>query len=289
MRVLITGAAGFIGSHLGDRLLELGNKVFSVDNLLTGKAEQMPGASWVADITDRGEFYRLANIAEPDLIIHCAASYSDPDLWHRDIDTNVAGAVNVAAVAKHHHARVVYFQTVLPPVNSYAISKIAAENYLAMAANEGNGSRMPLLVIRLANVYGPRNMSGPIPTFTRKLLAGEKCTIAHTQRDFVYIDTLVDQVIDAIGNRVWGGYDDMTVHSGRQTHIRTVYELVSSELDVEGEFEEIPAAYDDQALFDFNGDEPVLDCSLSYGIRQTVDWYREHGVGETYTHLRVGG
>ena len=278
MRVLITGAAGFIGSHLADRLVELGHTVAGVDNLLTGRIENAPNVV-VSDITDRQEFYALANSLQPELVIHCAASYSDPDLWHRDIDTNIAGAVNVAAVARHHDARVVYFQTVLPPHSSYAISKIAAEQYLRLGVQVDR-----LQVVRLANVYGPRNLSGPIPTFTRKLLAGERCTIAHTQRDFVYIDTLVDHVLEG----PWTP-GDLTVHSGRQTHIRTVYELVSSELEIDGEFDEIDVPDDDQHQLDFQGAEPVLDCSLSYGIRQTVEWYKHHGVGETYTHLRVGG
>ena len=278
MRVLITGAAGFIGSHLADRLNELGNLVVGVDNLLTGRLSNNPDCQ-VIDITDRQEFYKLANALEPDLVIHCAASYSDPDLWHRDIDTNIAGAANVASVAKHHAARVVYFQTVLPPHSSYAISKIAAEQYLRLGVQVDR-----LQVVRLANVYGPRNMSGPIPTFTRRLLAGEKCTIAHTQRDFVFIDTLVDTVLDG----PWTP-GDLTVHSGRQTHIRTVYELVSTELDIAGEFEQIGVPDDDQHQLDFHGAEPVLDCSLAYGIRKTVDWYRDNGIVETYTHLRVGG
>lgn len=283
MRVLITGAAGFIGSHLLERL-QKEHLVLGCDNFLTGHNEHP--ATGNVDITDRGSFYGLANSLQPDLIVHCAASYSDPDLWHRDIDTNITGAVNVAAVAKHHGARVVYFQTVLPPTSSYAISKLAAEHYLRLAG-------VPLLVVRLANIYGPRNLSGPIPTFTRKLLNSEVCTIAHTQRDFVYIDTLVDAMAERITKTfadMPGWWEHMTVHSGRQTHIRTIYELVAAELDLSdvAAFEEVPAANDDVPLIDWNGAVPFPDCSLAHGIGETVAWYREHGIGDTYTHLRVG-
>ena len=89
-----------------------------------------------------------ANAIKPELVIHCAASYKDPNQWHQDTATNVEGAINVAAVAKHHNARIIYFQTVLPPISSYAISKIAGEHYLRL-------SGQPLTVFRLAAVYGP--------------------------------------------------------------------------------------------------------------------------------------
>ena len=89
--------------------------------------------------------------------------------------------------ARHHDARIIYFQTVLPPISSYAISKIAAEHYLRL-------SGVPLTVFRLAAVYGPRNLSGAIPTFYRQVAAGEPCTVVEdATRDFVFIDDLVEQ------------------------------------------------------------------------------------------------
>ena len=107
----------------------------------------------------------------------------------------MAGAINVAAVAKHHDARIIYFQTVLPPISSYAISKIAGEHYLRL-------SGQPLTVYRLASVYGPRNLSGPIPTFYRRIKAGETCSVVRdVTRDFVFIEDLVARVMRAVGGR----------------------------------------------------------------------------------------
>src|SRR4051794_9037564 len=132
MRVLITGAAGFIGSHLAERLLADGHSVAGVDNFVTGSQANWQkisgnhqGKLQRLDIVSRQRLYDAANWLSPDLVIHCAASYSDPNLWHRDTDTNVAGTINAINVARHHGAKLVYFQTALPPISSYAISKIA--------------------------------------------------------------------------------------------------------------------------------------------------------------------
>jgi UDP-glucose 4-epimerase len=192
MRVLITGAAGFIGSHLADRLALEGHQTIGVDNLSTGRADNFNGDLRITDIVDRDAFYAVANECAPELVIHCAASYNDPNLWHRDTDTNTAGTINAVLAARHHGARLVYFQTALPPISSYAISKIAGEHYIRLAAD------VPSLVFRLANIYGPRNVSGPIPTFFKRLTAGDPCTVTETRRDTVYIADLVELVTRAI-------------------------------------------------------------------------------------------
>ena len=88
-----------------------------------------------------------------------------------------------------YNARIIYFQTVLPPISSYAISKIAGEHYLRL-------SGQPLTVFRLAAVYGPRNLSGAIPTFYRQVKAGLPCTVVEdASRDFVFVEDLVDRVL----------------------------------------------------------------------------------------------
>ena len=130
MNILITGGAGFVGSHIADALCEE-HAVYVADNFLTGRKENWSDTDFI-DIIERKIFYAYANEVEPHLVIHCAASYSDPDLWHRDALTNVSGCINAAAVARHHNAHLIYFQTILPPISSYAISKIAGEQYLRL-------------------------------------------------------------------------------------------------------------------------------------------------------------
>lgn len=283
MRVLITGAAGFIGSHLNDRLSKT-EDIVGVDNLSTGRRDNYSGDLRVLDIADRQALYAVANEVEPELVIHCAASYSDPNLWHRDTDTNVTGTINATLVAKHHGARLVYFQTALPPISSYAISKIAGEHYITL-------SKVPALIFRLANIYGPRNVSGPIPTFYKRLTAGERCTVTDTRRDTVYIDDLIGLVTHAIGCHATGKYD---VCSGEAYPIRRYYDAVASVLGSDSHPVEIPRPADDVPEMELSplkarielGWRPTV--TLEDGVARAVDWYEANGVADTYTHLQLG-
>jgi UDP-glucose 4-epimerase len=278
VRILITGAAGFVGSHLLQAHTE--HEVYGFDNFLT--SSELVGVE-LLDISQRRMLYALANEIEPEVVIHCAASYSDPDLWHRDTETNVGGAINAAAVAKHHGAHLLYFQTILPPVSSYAISKIAGEQYLRL-------SGVPLTVFRMANIYGPRNISGPIPVFYKRITQGKPCLVVDTTRDMVFIDDLVRLVKTCVEQTITGTYD---VCSGVQTPIMEMYQAIAEELGHEETPPLIPPASDDvqgtislsNALPSWKWQEMV---PLREGIARTVASYREGGVTDTYTHLRLG-
>lgn len=282
MRVLITGAAGFIGSHLAEALTA--DEIVGVDDFSTGRQENFTGDLRVLDIADRHALYRVANEVEPDLIIHCAASYSDPNLWHRDTDTNTAGTINAVLAAKHHGARLVYFQTALPPISSYAISKIAGEHYIQL-------SKVPALIFRLANIYGPRNLSGPIPTFFKRLSAGERCTVTETRRDTVYIADLIDAVTHAIDVRATGKYD---ICSGESYPIHRYYDAVAAALSSDSQPIVIPRPADDVPDMDLSPVKARIELGwraatpLERGVSEAIDWYCEHGVADTYTHLHLG-
>lgn len=283
MRILITGAAGFIGSHLVDRFLDDGHGVWGVDNFLTGREENTDLndehlLTW--DVAEREGFYAFANDVKPNLVIHCAASYSDPDKWHRDTDSNVTGSINAALVAKHHGASLIYFQTILPPVSSYAISKIAGEQYLRL-------SGVPLTVFRLANIYGPRNLSGPIPVFYKRLTEDLPCHVVDTTRDMLFIEDLVECVLKSIDEKLTGTFD---VCSGRQTSIMRLFRAISEELGAFSSAPLVPPGPDDvQGSIDYEkrvpGWEPTTE--LDDGIRMTVASYERSGVGTTHTHLRM--
>lgn len=275
MRVLITGICGFVGSHLAEAFTDLGHEVSGVDNLDTGKSHNWPAFTYV-DIVERQSFYGFANDMRPELVIHCAASYKDPEKWHRDTDVNVAGAINVAAVARHHDAGIVYFQTVLPPISSYAISKIAGEHYLRL-------SGQPLTVYRLASVYGPRNLSGPIPTFYKRIKAGEECTaVQEVTRDFVFIDDLVQRVLrEELGT--------VEVRSGIETSIDALPHMIGDALGVEPRVVLRSRPDDDVAHYEMTG-APQSGIAIADGIARTVEWYEQNGgVEESYTHLALKG
>jgi UDP-glucose 4-epimerase len=297
MKVLITGAAGFIGSHLAEALLERGHTVAGVDNLLTGDRKNVPDEVdfYEGDIAGYGGGL-FPTVGEYDLIVHCAASYSDPLKWHRDTSTNVMGTINCLVKARQWGAKLVYFQTALPPVSSYAISKIAGQQYIEQ-------SGVDHLIFRLANIYGPRNVSGPIPTFYRRLTQRIPCTIVDTTRELVFVDDLVRCVLTAIDTDLSGVYD---VTSGEPVTILAQYLAVLGELKGEPVAAEYMEQFDERTVTHPPLVEPGSDdvqtkvdpasgvpgwaatTGLREGVARAVDWYRRNGVEQTYTHLKIG-
>jgi UDP-glucose 4-epimerase len=276
MNILISGAGGFVGSHLMDAFPD----AVGFDNFLTGRRENHPEVMDL-DILNRQGLYTLANEVEPAVVIHCAASYSDPDLWHRDTEINVAGAINAAVVARHHHAHLIYFQTILPPVSSYAISKIAGEHYLRLGCEK-------LTVLRLANIYGPRNLSGPIPVFYKRLTEGMPCVVVDTTREMVFISDLVRCVEQVIDEKCTGTFD---VCTGKATTIMELFSLVAKEVGSNEVPPLIPPDPDDVQghVYPYRGVPGwSAEVSLRDGIARTIESYRENGVAQTHTHLRIG-
>jgi len=307
MRVLITGGAGFIGSHLADRLLARGDEVLVIDNLATGKKENLssnPKLEFVEDtIADRAVVEGLFERFAPDHVIHAAASYKDPNDWNEDVLTNALGSSYVvgAAVAREVK-RLVYFQTALcygllpkeqpitldhplDPESSYAISKTAGEQYIQL-------SGIDYVSFRLANAYGPRNVSGPLPTFYQRLTAGKKCFVMDTRRDFIYIDDLVDLVLMALDGRGESGIYHAS--SGSDYSIKELFDLTVDALGItlDEPVEERPRGADDAYTILIDPSKTVAtygwrpETVLSQGVPRTVSWYTDRGVGETYTHLK---
>ena len=308
MRVLITGGAGFIGSNLADRLLARGDDVLVVDNYRTGLREapaEAPGLEVVEGSIADGErvegcFRRFA----PDVVVHAAASYKDPNDWNEDVLTNVVGTANIVrASAEAGVARLVYFQTALcyglhpdetpitlshplrPGGSSYAISKTAGEHYVTL-------SGLDAISFRLANVYGPRHLSGPLPAFYRRIVAGEPAFVVDTRRDFVYLDDVLDVVLLACSGAGRPGI--YHVSSGSDVSIRELFDAVGTALDLpDAPVEMRPRGPDDAATLLLDPSVTELEFGwaagtpFQEGVAATVAWYREHGVGETYTHLRI--
>jgi UDP-glucose 4-epimerase len=223
MRVLVTGGAGFIGSHLTDALLARGDEVTVVDDLSRGRLARLDDQVVLhkLSITDAGTLTALVNQLKPELICHLAAqidvraSVAAPA---DDARTNVVGTVNVLEAAREADARVLFCSTggalygrdapipsledVLPlPESPYGIAKYCAEQYVVLY-NRLHGCRHTIL--RLANVYGPRQdpggESGVIPIFCARVLADERPVIygdgAQT-RDYVYIGDAVGAFLAA--------------------------------------------------------------------------------------------
>ncbi len=307
MRILITGGTGFIGSHLAEELIARNNSVLVVDNYATSRrdtlAEPRRGLEIVeATIADDEIVTGLFDRFQPEVVIHCAASYKDPDNWAEDALTNVTGTINVVRAAQRAAVRrLIYFQTALcygnypkeqpvslthhlNPESSYAISKTAGEQYIALSGIE-------FLSFRLANIFGPRNLSGPIPTFYSRISAGKKCFAVNTRRDFVFVSDLVQIVTQAVEGQGEKGY--YHISSGADYSIRELYDSVAAALAVADPVEERERGIDDAPTILLDPEKTERDFNwrattpLATGILKAVEWYKEYGVEQTYTHLRM--
>ena len=245
MNIFITGGSGFIGSHLTDNLLENGHRVVVIDNYETGRRDNLTEHENLTvvegSIVDRDLVFQLVKDNNIDIVIHTAASYKDPNNWLEDAQTNVVGTVNVVQAAQEYNVkRFIYFQTALcygvnpqespitlnhprlPGNSSYAISKTTAEYYLEL-------SGLNYVTFRLANVYGPRNISGPLPVFYHRLTNGKSCFVVDTRRDFVYVSDLVRVVMKAINGSGNGTYH---ISSGKDITIQEMFDATTKALNM---------------------------------------------------------
>ncbi len=309
MKVLITGGAGFIGSHLADRLLERKSEVLVIDNYATARRDNLTPQDGLTviegTIADTELVNRLFEEFKPEVVVHAAAAYRDPDDWAEDARTNVLGTANVMLAAKHSPSlkRLIYFQTALgyglkpieqpitlnhplkPEGSSYAISKTAGENYVELGG-------LDFLSFRLANAYGPRNLSGPLPTFYHRLTTAKPCFVMDTRRDFVFIDDLVAVVLKAIDGHGAPGY--YHISSGSDFSIKELFDATVKALGIklEQEVEVRPRNPDDTytILLDPSKTNETFDWQvttpLEEGVRAAIEWYKEHGITQTYTHLK---
>lgn len=308
MRVLITGGSGFVGSHLADRLLARNDHVLAIDNFATGRRDNLKphrNLQVVEEtIANTAAMEQIFSEFKPDVVVHAAASYKDPDNWVEDCKTNVLGTVNVVNAAKKAGCtRIVYFQTALcyglnpqeQPVSlshhidsrgsSYAISKTAAEHYVEL-------SGLNFVSFRLANAYGPRNISGPLPTFYHRLTAGKACFVMDTRRDFVYIRDLVDCVEKAVDGKGNGYYH---ISSGSDFSIKELFDatLAALNMKLDNEVEVRPRNPDDAFTILLDPSRTNKDfawnvkTALNDGVKAAIDYYKQYGIEQTFTHLRA--
>jgi UDP-glucose 4-epimerase len=308
MKVLVTGGSGLVGSTVIDLLLARGDEVVAIDNFATGRRDNLklhPCLRLVEDsISDAQTVDRLIGDFRPDIVVHTAASYKDPDDWHSDALTNCVGTANVARSCKDYKvARLIYFQTALcygtkpreqpitldhplEPVNSsYAISKTAGEHYIQY-------SGLDWVTFRLANVIGPRSVSGPLPIFFERLSQGKRCFVTAARRDFVFVHDLARAVLQAADGIGSGTYH---FSSGRDVAIKDLYDevVLAMKLNDYPEPEIRPLGRDDAPTILLDPSRTLRDFGeigftpLNEIVAQTVAYYRDHGVQGGYTHLRT--
>lgn len=306
MRVLITGVAGSLGSNIAEHLLARGDEVLGIDNFATGSTGALASLGKLqfveGTIADRGFVENQMTTFKPQLVVHSAASYKDPDAWLEDIATNVTGTVNlVQSSLTLGVKRFVNFQTALcygkprekpvtlshplAPFTSYGISKTAGELYLM-------ASGLPYVSLRMASVYGPHHYVGPIPTFYKRLKAGQKCFATATRRDYVamtdFLDLFDRTVVDGAPTGVFH------LSTGADVSIKEIFDAVAAEIGIklDAPVEVRPADPDDVAsiLLDPAKTETAFGWKpktpFRQGLHDLIAWYDRHGVEQTFSHLR---
>ncbi|MBF9231971.1 NAD-dependent epimerase/dehydratase family protein [Microvirga alba] len=307
MKVFVTGGSGQVGSTVVDMLLARGDEVMAIDNFATGRRDNLsahPKLTLVEDtIVDGKLIDRLFGEFKPQVVVHTAASYKDPEDWGTDALVNAVGTANIAKACKAHKVdRLIYFQTALcygtkplhqpirldhpiDPVNSsYAISKTAGEHYVQF-------SGVDWVTFRLANVIGPRNVSGPLPIFYSRLSKGQKCFITPAHRDFCYAGDLAKVVVEAAQGKGGGTYH---FSSGKDVAIKELYDAVvkAMKLNDYPEPEVKPLGPDDAPSILLDPSRTFADfgniafTSLDEIARLSVERWQNEGVVGGYTHLK---
>ena len=244
MRAIVTGGAGFIGSHVVDALIVKGDEVVVVDSLATGKRENVTASARFVERDIREPLDDLFDEVRPEAVYHLAAqadlrvAVEDP---HMDADVNLLGTIRVLEAARRHDAQVVFSSTggaiygectepvkeSAPrlPISPYGASKLAAEEYLS-TYNRLYGTIH--VALRYGNVYGPRQdphgEAGVVAIFLGALARDEQARIfgdGLQTRDYIYVGDVARATLSALGQE--GGV--FNVGTGRETSVVELYDL----------------------------------------------------------------
>jgi UDP-glucose 4-epimerase len=297
VRAIVTGGAGFIGSHVVEALLARGDEVTVVDDLSTGRRENLADGIPFVEKDIREPLDEVFADARPEVVFHLAAqidvrrSVADPA---HDADVNVLGTIRVLEAARQHDAQVVFSSTggaiygecdagpatetaERLPISPYGTSKLAAEEYLA-AYNRLYGSGH--VALRYGNVYGPRQdphgEAGVVAIFYNCFLSGTTPKIygdGRQTRDYVFAVEVAEATLAAAGHV--GVYN---VGTGRETSVLELYELCRRAADADVEAEPAPPRPGElqRSALDPSLSERELGWrarrDLAEGLRETWAW-----------------
>ncbi len=301
-KILVTGGAGFIGSHIVDRYLALGHDVIVVDNLATGARENVnPGARFFPLDVCAPDFARLILQERPEVINHHAAqtmvrvSTEQPAY---DAQVNVLGILNLLQAAARAGVRKMIFASsggtvygtcrCLPisetepfaPESPYGISKAAGEHYLRYYAANGGPC---YTVLRYANIIGPRDTVSSehvITVFIHRLLAGQPPVIhwdGEQAKDYLYVDDAVEANVLALDH---GDNQAYNIGSGRPISVNAIYRLLVEITGIRIPAEHGPKRAGDVRLFYFDCSKAARELGwqpqvpFEEAVARTVAWYR---------------
>ncbi len=305
MKILITGGAGFIGSHIADKLIEENNEVVIIDNLSTGKKENLNEKAkfYQADIKNFDEIEKIFEQEKPEYICHQAAHASVPESVKdpiSDAENNILGSINIFKLAiKHNIKKLIFASTggalygdadVLPtpenyeakPVSPYGVTKLAVEKYL-YCFNFLN--KLNYTILRYANVYGPKQdpfgEAGVVAIFCQKIVNNEqpiingdgKCT-----RDYVFVKDVANANLLALKSEK--SQNIYNVGTGIQTDINAIFQNLTkisgqsiSEKHGEARLgDQKTSAIDNTKIKQELNWEPKV--KLEDGLKMTYEWFK---------------
>ena len=308
MRYLITGVAGFIGSHLLETLLKQGHEVVGLDNLMTGHRHNIePFLSDFefieGDIRDLSTCHKACRGV--DHVLHQAAlgsvprSVEDPILSHT---INTTGTLNMLVAARDAEADSFVFAAsssyfgdteVLPkhdemppaPLSPYAVTKVTCEHYMSVFSGVYG---LPTVGLRYFNIFGPRQdpkgaYAAVIPKFIDLLLRGERPTLngdGTQTRDFTYIDNVIRANLSATERAEAASGQVMNVACGDRISLKQLYALLCEHLEIEREPKFGPPRPGDiqDSLADISRAETLLgyepQVSVYEGLKRTVEFFK---------------
>lgn len=311
-RVLVTGGAGFVGSNLVRRLLTAGARVTVLDDLFTGRMENLPGSGFefvLGSVCDASLVGRL--VREAEVVFHAAArnivvSTQNP---RDDFETNIGGTLNVLLAAREAGERVrrvlytsstsvygnprhlpIHEDDPLSLLTPYAVSKLGGENY-CMAFYESYG--LPVTAVRYSNVYGPGQdpanpYCGVVAKFIEALFAGHPPVVhgdGNQTRDFTFVDDAVEATLRAATlDRALG--EVFNIGSGTETRVNELAALLARIVGTD-----VPPAHSDRRDVDnirrrvVNIEKArralrwIPETTLEQGLQLTVAWQRARSAG----------
>lgn len=309
MKILVTGGAGFIASHIVDAYIRKGHSVVVVDDLSSGKKEQVNPAAvfYECDICDKETIERIFVKEKPEIVNHHAAQISvrksveDPP---HDAQVNLLGFLNILEAGRKNGLKKVVFAssggvvygdaTVIPtpedyvplqPLSPYGVAKLASEHYLFFYQRTYG---IPYVALRYGNVYGPRQNphgeAGVVAIFSKKLIKGEQPVIngeGKQTRDYVYVEDVASANVRALNEGVSGAFN---IGTTRETDVVTLFSTISEILGSKAAPTYGPAKLGEQKRSCLDNTHAKKDLGwipqfdIKDGLLKTVSYFKEKGM-----------
>jgi UDP-glucose 4-epimerase len=303
MKILITGGAGFIGSHIVDKLITEGYKVIVVDNLSTGKKENLnPRVKFYKIDVTNPKISQLFKKEKPEIVFHYAAQINSRKSVKNpifDAKVNIIGGLNILENCREYKVKKIIFASsggeiygnaiIIPtpetyspsPISPYGVGKLALEGYLKSYFKM---FRIPFISLRYGNVYGPRQNpdgeAGVIAIFITRILKNEEVLIhgdGKQTKDYIFIDDAVEATILSFKRNFRG---ILNIGTGKETSVLEIFNKIKELTNIKAKKKNInlsPCSFKRGCLSIKKAKKELgwqPKYSLEEGLRKAIEWYK---------------